>query len=329
MKTNKKTLIVLLNIFLLTTFVTIMSCFTDEEEAQILIDQCVELIGAPTTSSDWVSFVNWDNAIIVEITAEEHGGGLYDYTHENIEFIAGQPYILKLKMEPGNQEKHYFHAPEFFKAIATRKVQTTNAEYKAPYFDDIELVINGEAELFFVPVLAGTYDLICTIPGHEDGGMEMTIEILCGDGLSLDLEVDPNFSTVLGSDPRRSGSNPVWDSKITVEISMVEIDDHHFVFEPATVNLTVDQGYVLKLINPSSNSSKHYYTAVEFFQTLVTRKAEDSRAEIKVPYFNAVEILIGGYTELFVVPTEAGTYNVVCTVSGHVDAGMFGTIVVE
>jgi uncharacterized cupredoxin-like copper-binding protein len=60
----------------------------------------------------------------------------------------------------------------------------------------------------------------------------------------------------------------------------------------------------------------------------VTRKAEDSQAEIKVPYFKAIELLIGGSTDLYIVPTVAGSYGVVCTVTGHEAAGMTGTITV-
>ncbi|MBW2653114.1 MAG: hypothetical protein JRC57_08555, partial [Deltaproteobacteria bacterium] len=69
-------------------------------------------------------------------------------------------------------------------------------------------------------------------------------------------------------------------------------------------------------------------TATEFYQTVVIRKAEDSKAEVKVPSFKAVELLIGGSTELFIVPTVPGEYEVVCTITGHSDKGMHGHITV-
>ena len=306
------------------------NCSKDEDPDP---DQCPELTGAPTLNSDWVSYVNWDEATIVEILAVEEDEDHMHYTPANIQFTAGLPYILKIKVQASNQEKHYFHSPDFFKAIATRKVQTTSAEYKAPYFDDLELVLNGEAELFFVPVIAGQYQLWCTITGHQDAGMEMTVDVVCGTGLALDLEVDPNFNTALGSDDRRSGDHAVWDTKQEIEVTMVEnsseAGSEDFVFNPDTIILDADQGYVLKIKNPSDNTSKHYFTAPEFFQTLVTRKAEDPRAEIKVPYFNAVEILIGSYSELFIVPTVKGTYDFECTITGHSEAGMVGTVIVQ
>ena len=251
---------------------------------------------------------------------------------DHLEFVAGQPYILVMKSAAGNQEKHYFHAPEFYQAIATRKAQTAHAEYKAPYFDDFELKVKGELELYFVPVLEGEYPLWCTIPGHRDKGMDGELHIVCGAGLSLDLEVDPDFNTALASDERRSGSNLVWESAQTATVSMEEASfdagSEALAFDPADLSFDAGTAYRLTIQNPAANASKHYYTAAEFYQTVVTRKAEDSKAEIKVPYFKAVELLIGGSTELFIVPTVPGSYGVICTITDHERFGMTGTITV-
>jgi uncharacterized cupredoxin-like copper-binding protein len=293
---------------------------------------CTDLGTTPTKASEWIEFVNWDEATRVEMSAHEVSEDSFHFMPDHLEFVAGKPYIWVMQTDEDNQEKHYFHAPDFYKAIATRKAQTANAEYKAPYFDDIELTVNGELELYFVPVIEGEYELWCTITGHRDKGMEGTLHIVCGEGLSLDLEVDPNFSTALASDERRSGSHTVWDSKQTQTVSMVENSlvegSEDLAFNPANFSLTAETAYVLTLQNPASNGSKHYYTAAEFYQTVVTRKAEDTRAEIKAPYFKAIELLIGGSTDLYIVPTVAGSYNVVCTVTGHEAAGMTGTITV-
>jgi len=65
----------------------------------------------------------------------------------------------------------------------------------------------------------------------------------------------------------------------------------------------------------------------------VSRKTQDSDAEIKAPYFKAVELLYDAVNarslEMFLVPTTAGSYPVVCTIPGHADAGMTGTITVR
>ncbi len=295
--------------------------------------KCSDLGATPTKASEWVSFVNWDEATRVEIMAHEVDEDTMHFMPDHLEFEAGKPYILVLKGSQTNEEKHYFHAPDFYKAIATRKAQTANAEYKAPYFDDFELKVGGELELYFVPVVEGEYELWCTIPGHRDNGMEGEFHIVCGEGLALDLEVDPDFDTALGEDERRSGSSLVWETAQETSVSMKEISfdegSEELAFEPADVTLAAGTAYIYTLQNPAANSSKHYYTAAEFYQTVVTRKAEDSKAEIKVPYFKAIELLLGGSTELFIVPTVPGVYEVICTITDHEEFGMHGTITVE
>ena len=311
----------------LTLFVGV---FTGCSDSGTDVPDCDTIDNPPTLSSDWVSFVNWDNAERVILVAHEHSDTDYSFTPEHLEFVAGKPYILVMQTPAGNTEKQYFHAPEFFKAIATRKAQTAQGEYKAPYFDDFELLTGtNELELYFVPVIEGHYDLICTIEGHETLGMVGEIHITCGTGLALDLQVDRSFNSALMSDPRRSGSHAVWASAQTITLEMVETGQSDYSFSPDTLTVNAGSAYVLQITNPAANSSKHYFTAVDFFQTLVTRKAQDGNAEIKVPYFKAVELLIGGTMELYIVPTVPGTYDFICTITGHEEAGMVGTIIVQ
>ena len=88
----------------------------------------------------------------------------------------GQPYKLQIANE--GTVKHYFTAPEFFKAIATRKVQSNaDGEIKAPYFLALEVFPGRSLDLYFIPARKGSYPLICTIEGHADHGMTGTIEI--------------------------------------------------------------------------------------------------------------------------------------------------------
>ena len=281
-------------------------------------------------ASDWVGGVDWDSRTVVNVSMVESGNQL-SYSPSTLTFEAGKPYVLRITNPAGNENKHYFspdQAKDFFKSIATRKVQTADAEYKAPYFKAVELLIGGTLEIYFVPVIAGEYDILCTITGHADAGMTGKITVTGGEGYRLDLEVDATFNTALMSDPRTSGSHKVWTGAPEPVVNMVENADGTLAFDPTNLNLTRGTVYKLNLVNPASNENKHYYTAAEFYRTVVTRKAEDSQAEIKVPYFNAVELLIGGHTELFIVPTAAGQYEVICTISGHAEAGMRGHLIV-
>lgn len=288
-------------------------------------------VTTPTLNSDWVSAVNWDNAVVVEVGMVENGAAL-SFTMSQTEFVAGRPYIIRINNPATNTSKHYFSPStdlgSFYRSGATRKAQTADAEYKAPYFDAFELLIGGTLDIYFVPVLPGTYTMICTITGHAAAGMTIDVTVTGGTGYQLDLEMSPTFDMALTTDARKSGSDPVWAAAVDQTVDMLETGSN-YAFVPPDVSLTVNTGYRFTISNPSTHASKHYYTAAEFYQTVVLRKAEDSQAEIKAPYIRAVELLIGGSTTLFIVPTAAGTYDVLCTIPGHAAAGMTGTISVS
>lgn len=284
----------------------------------------------PVKASDWVASVNWDAATAVEVTMAEVSPTSYVFQPSSLTFEAGKPYVLRIVSPSVNIAKHYFSpdgAGNFYKAIATRKVQTSQAEYKAPHFDEVELLVGGTLELYFVPVLPGSYDIVCTIPGHRDLGMVGSVTITGGAGNELDLEIPADYNASLATDPRRSGSHEVWTSRTDLIVSAVEQPSYSFV--PPDLALTQDAAYRIVLQSAGDNVEKHYYTAESFYRTTVLRKAEDSQAEIKAPYFKAIELLVGGSSQLFVVPTAAGVFPVECTIPGHAALGMTGTIVVS
>ncbi len=288
-------------------------------------------VTTPTLSSDWVGAVNWDDRTVVQVDMVENGAAL-SFSMAQTSFVAGRPYVIRITNAATNDSKHYFSPQDalasFYKAVATRKVQTSDAEYKAPYFDAVELKIGGTLEIYIVPVTAGTYTIICTIAGHEAAGMSIDVMITGGTGFQLDQEVAADFNQALASDARKSGSNAVWTGAVETTVAMQETSTA-YAFVPPDVALTQNTGYKLTLSNPSSHASKHYYTATGFYQSVVLRKADDSQAEIKAPYLKAVELLIGGSTTLFIVPTVTGTFNVLCTITGHADLGMTGTLTVS
>lgn len=115
---------------------------------------------------------NWADMKTVTVGLKEFG-----YLPKKLVFKSGQPYRLEL-INIG-KEKHYFTAPEFYRAIASRKVQVNKiGEVKAPYFLAIEILPGGgQMDLYFVPVKKGTYKVYCTRKGHRKKGMEGTIII--------------------------------------------------------------------------------------------------------------------------------------------------------
>jgi uncharacterized cupredoxin-like copper-binding protein len=84
-----------------------------------------------------------------------------------------------------------------------------------------------------------------------------------------------------------------------------------------------------KLILRNEGKEHHYFVAEKFFRTIATRKVQGSDGEVKAPAITAVEVYAGKTLEWFLVPTEKGTFDVVCTVKGHAEHGMKGTIEVR
>lgn len=115
-----------------------------------------------------------------------------------------------------------------------------------------------------------------------------------------------------------------WNAAETVTVIMTE---HHY--EPTDLKFTIGKPYKLQLKNVGNKD--HYYTAPEFFRGVAWRKAMvNGQAEIKAPYFTAVEVLKnGGQLDLYFVPVSKGSYPVYCTIEDHRQQGMEGSIAIE
>ena len=122
--------------------------------------------------ADIVKKANWKTMQTVTVEMDEHS-----YDPETLIFRVGQPYRLVLKND--GEKKHYFTAPAFYQAIATRKVQANGmGEIKAPYVLALEMMAKGgQLDLYFVPVTKGTYPVYCTIDDHREQGMDGKIII--------------------------------------------------------------------------------------------------------------------------------------------------------
>ena len=282
--------------------------------------QAVDALGAGATyvinAVDIVSAADWDSMLTVRVDMSD-----FIYTPASLTLETGQPY--KLEIVNVGTTKHYFTAEGFYQSVAFRKAQTSEGEFKAPYFKAIEVFPGDQVDLYFVPVVPGAYSSMCTIAGHEEAGMHGTI-IVAGEVPEsfpppvLAAVADGNWvqtTTDLVSDAD-------WDAMLTVRVDISE-----FVFTPKSLTFKTGQPYRLEIVN--TGTVKHYFTAGEFYQTVAFRKAQDNSGEIKAPYFKAVEVFPGEQVDLYLIPTKAGTYKSVCTITGHEDAGMHGTIVVE
>ena len=265
-------------------------------------------------AGDFVDVANWDAKKTVTIDMSE-----FAFTPKNVTLEAGQPYVLEV-VNTGTV-KHEFTAEDFMRTVAMRKAETAETEVKVPFFTEIEVFAGKKAELFLIPLIPGTYELVCEIEGHYEAGMFGTITVTGQTPASPALQLADVAAGPWLQDGAALVKAADWDAKKTVTIDMSE-----FAFTPKDFTLTAGQPYVLKVA--SGGDVKHEFTAGDFFNSVAFRKAEDASAEFKAPAPREVEVFAGKTVELFLIPTKPGTYDLVCEIEGHFEAGMFGTITV-
>lgn len=270
-------------------------------------------------AADFVAAADWGNRQDVVIELSETM-----FSPSELTFEAGTPYVLTLHNT--GAEKHYFTAHEFYRSIATRKVETVHSEIKVRYFTAIEVFPGQKVELFFVPVKTGTFDFFCEIEGHADAGMRGTITVT-GETMT---EPAPILAPIAEGDWLQGGEDRVqaanWDAMETVSIEL-----GNMFFKPNVILLTVDQPYMLELKN--TDNETHEFTASEFYQSVALRKAQDASGEYKGLRLTEIEVFEGQQTDLYLIPAVTGVFDLVCeielgTVNGHLEQGMFGKIIV-
>jgi uncharacterized cupredoxin-like copper-binding protein len=91
--------------------------------------------------------------------------------------------LYRLVLTNPSPRAHYFSSSALAQAVYTRKVQVNGgdgrplAEVKGTV-REIEVHPGATAEWWFVPVKTGEFsDLVCTVPGHRQGGMVGHIRI--------------------------------------------------------------------------------------------------------------------------------------------------------
>ncbi|HLF99815.1 MAG TPA: cupredoxin domain-containing protein [Acidimicrobiia bacterium] len=266
-------------------------------------------------ATEFVDAADWDAATTVTVEL----GEMY-FKPSGLTFEAGKAY--KLEMVNAGEEKHEFAAEDFARGTAFRKAEDADSEVKVPFFREIEVFAGKTTEVLFVAVMPGTYEMFCEIEGHREKGMEGTITVT-GEPPTSPAPVLGELADgawVQDGPARVDAAN--WDAMTTVRIELGEM-----YFKPKDIALTVGTPYKLELVN--AGDEKHEVVAEDFFTTIAFRKAEDSVGEYKGPTVREAEVFAGKQLDLYVIPTKAGSFLLVCEIEGHREKGMDGTITVS
>lgn len=118
--------------------------------------------------------------------------------------------------------------------------------------------------------------------------------------------------------------------EVTVELGT---EDGEMQFTPS--DLTFETGKLYKMVLVNNSPHKHYFSSDKFVQSIFTRKVQtytpdgEETAEIK-GHIREVEVFAGHTAEWWFVPIQTGTFkDLKCTVDGHEEAGMVGTITIK
>jgi uncharacterized cupredoxin-like copper-binding protein len=140
---------------------------------------------------------------------------------------------------------------------------------------------------------------------------------LCCLLMALALNISPTLAS--------SVDNPIIpNTPIEIKVSLGNTANE-LKFFPDRLQLVAGTKYKLQLAN--SSPQKHYFTGREFASASWTQKVDAGNVEIKGA-IQELELRPNTTAAWVLVPIKPGNYSFRCTIPGHTEAGMTGTITV-
>jgi uncharacterized cupredoxin-like copper-binding protein len=131
--------------------------------------------------------------------------------------------------------------------------------------------------------------------------------------------------STLGLDAGLALAASVPSSKRSPIVQTVSLGNEagELIFTPNRLTFKAGSRYQLNLQNNSP--TKHYFTAKDFADAIWSQKVDAGNVEVKGA-IHELELRPGSIAAWVFIPLRAGTYNLRCTVPGHTEAGMVGTL---
>lgn len=149
--------------------------------------------------------------------------------------------------------------------------------------------------------------------------------MICITGLSL-------FAIGLTALPVRAAGDLSRQEPVEVVVELGS-EENPMRFYPD--ELVFETGKLYRMILSNKSNIKHYFSSDSFVQSIYTRKVMaytpdgDMVAEIK-GQVREIEVFPGHTADWWFVPIQTGKFNdLKCTVEGHSEAGMTGTITIK
>ncbi len=130
------------------------------------------------------------------------------------------------------------------------------------------------------------------------------------------------LSLVLGGSYPALANNLAQQKPIEVSVSLSN-EEGALRFFPDQLNFKSGKRY--KLILTNTSPQKHYFTAKNFADAIWSQKVDAGNVEIKGAIHD-LELRPNTEAEWVFVPVKSGRYSLRCTIPGHTEAGMVGTL---
>lgn len=117
-------------------------------------------------------------------------------------------------------------------------------------------------------------------------------------------------------------SNLAKQKPVEVNVSLSN-EDGALRFFPDQLQFQSGKRYRLVLTNTSPQ--KHYFTAKDFADAIWSQKVDAGNVEIKGA-IHELELRPNTEAQWVFVPVKSGSYSLRCTIPGHTEAGMVGTL---
>ena len=160
----------------------------------------------------------------------------------------------------------------------------------------------GETKEIVVNAPAGTYEIICNVPGHKEAGMVGTLTVTESAGAAAPAATAPAAATA----EQAAATPPAEEAAAPASAAPVTVTSHDIFFDPKEITIPANTDVTISL--PNEGVTTHDFS------------------------IDALGISVSidpGATENVVVNAPAGTYEYYCNIPGHKAAGMVGTLIVK
>lgn len=121
-------------------------------------------------SQSAISKADWSKSQTVNVALSS-----YAFTPQTLTLTKNQPYILHLQNT--SSASHTFSSDTLFSAVAVEKVVRGGVETAGLSTNGVDLAPNEQADVYIVPVTAGSYHVYCNRFMHDTMGMNGDVTI--------------------------------------------------------------------------------------------------------------------------------------------------------